>query len=156
MFSGQAQQVNSSDEKKRQDYDKLLDYTRELNSRLHKMQIDEAERCILASCILLALRLPNFKSYYKTEDNQTILANRMINDVMDWLKKENVGSEKINIIESKYSTIRGMFVQDSKHNYLRDLISDMDININAFEKTNRYYDVLGQLFITEATIIFKL
>ena len=29
--------VNSSDEKKRQDYDKLLDYTRELNSRLHKM-----------------------------------------------------------------------------------------------------------------------
>ena len=139
--------VNSSDEKKRQDYDKLLDYTRELNSRLHKMQIDEAERCILASCILLALRLPNFKSYYKTEDNQTILANRMINDVMDWLKKENVGSEKINIIESKYSTIRGMFVQDSKHNYLRDLISDMDININAFEKTNRYYDVLGQLFI---------
>lgn len=126
--------VNSSDEKKRQDYDKLLDYTRELNSRLHKMQIDEAERCILASCILLALRLPNFKSYYKTEDNQTILANRMINDVMDWLKKENVGSEKINIIESKYSTIRGMFVQDSKHNYLRDLISDMDININAFEK----------------------
>ena len=63
---------NTSEEKKRQDYDKLLDYTRVLNTRLHTMKIDEAERCILASCILLALRLPKFKNYYKTEDNQQI------------------------------------------------------------------------------------
>lgn len=139
--------INNSDEKKRQDYDKLLDYTRVLNYHLHTMKIDEAERCILASCILLALRLPHFKSYYKTEDDQTILANRMINDVMDWFKKEKVGNEKINIIESKYSTIRGMFAQNSENNQLRDLIADMDVNIDAFEKTNRYYDVLGQLYV---------
>lgn len=137
----------SCEEKKRQDYDKLLDYTRVLNTRLHQMKIDEAERCILASCILLALRLDNFKSFYPTEDNQTILANRMINDVMDWFKKENVGTEKIEIIESKYATIRGMFAQESKHNALRDLITDIDRNINEFEKTNRYYDVLGQLYV---------
>lgn len=106
--------LNSSEEKKRQDYDKLSDYTRVLNSHLHNMKIDEAERCILASCILLALRLNNFKLYYPTEDNQTILANRMINDVMDWFRKKQVGSEKINIIESKYSTIRGMFAIKSR------------------------------------------
>lgn len=139
--------LNSSEEKKRQDYDKLADYTRVLNSQLHKMKIDEAERCVLASCILLALRLENFKLYYPTEDNQTILANRMINDVMDWFRKKQVGSEKISIIESKYATIRGMFAQKSEHNYLRDLIADMENNIDAFEKTNRYYDVLGQLFV---------
>lgn len=139
--------LNTSEEKKRQDYDKLLDYTRVLNSNLHKMKIDEAERCILASCILLALRLDNFKQYYPTEDNQTILANRMINDVMDWFRKGDVGFEKISIIESKYSTIRGMFAQNSEHNHLRDLIADMAENIDAFEKTNRYYDVLGQLFV---------
>lgn len=139
--------LNSSEEKKRQDYDKLLEYTRVLNNRLHEMRIDEAERCILASCILLALRLPHFKSYYKKEDNQTILANHMINDVMDWLKKEKVGTEKIKIIESKYATIRGMFAQENKNNALRDLITDMENNIDAFEKTNRYYDVLGQLYV---------
>ena len=140
--------LNSSEEKKRQDYDKLLDYTRVLNTRLHKLNIDEAERCILASCILLALRLPHFKVYYPTEDNQAILANKMINDVIDWFKKENVGQEKVMIIESKYSTIRGMFADDNDgNNNLRDLISDMQENIDEFEKTNRYYDVLGQLYI---------
>lgn len=139
--------LNTSEEKKRQDYDKLLDYTRTLNARLHSMKIDEAERCILASCILLALRLPHFKSYYPNEDNQTILANRMINDVMDWLEKEKVGTKKIEIIKSKYATIRGMFAQEGENNDLRDLIADMAINIDAFEKTNRYYDVLGQLYV---------
>lgn len=139
--------LNSSEEKKRQDYDKLLDYTRVLNTRLHSMKIDEAERCILASCILLALRIPHFKSYYRTEDSPLILANRMINDVMDWLEKEKVGQRKIEIIKSKYATIRGMFAQESENNALRDLIEDMEMNIDAFEKTNRYYDVLGQLYV---------
>ena len=139
--------LNSSDEKKRQDYDKLLDYTRVLNTRLHSLKIDEAERCILASCILLALRLPHFKSYYPTEDNQKILTNRMISDVMDWFNKEKVGDRKVEIIKSKYETIRGMFNQDNGQNTLRDLIADMDVNIDEFYKTNRYYDVLGQLYV---------
>jgi len=139
--------LNSSEEKKRQDYDKLLDYTRALNTRLHSMNIDEAERCILASCILLALRIKNFKDYYKTEDDESILANRMINDVMDWFKKENVGADKIQVIGSKYASIRGMFTGKSAGNRLRDLIEDMEEHIDSFRKTNRYYDVLGQLYI---------
>ncbi|MBO4966416.1 MAG: N-6 DNA methylase [Muribaculaceae bacterium] len=137
--------LNNSEEKKRQDYDKLLDYTRVLNTRLHTMKIDEAERCILASCILLALRQPKFKNYYKLEDNQQILANNMVNDVLDWFKKEKVGDKKIEVLKSKYATVRGMFSDDSKD--LRGLIVDMEENIDNFKKTNRYYDVLGQLYI---------
>ncbi|MCR4658824.1 MAG: N-6 DNA methylase [Bacteroidales bacterium] len=139
--------LTKSEEKKRQDYDKLLDYTRILNTKLHQMNIDEAERCILASCILLALRLPHFKTYYKTEDNQKILASHMINDVMDWFKKKKISDDKYKAISSKYATIEGMFAKESDHNSLRDLIEDMDTNIDAFEKTNRYYDVLGQLYV---------
>lgn len=139
--------LNSSEEKKRQDYDKLFDYTRVLNTRLHTMKIDEAERCILASCILLALRLPKFKNYYKTEDNQQILANNMVHDVLDWFKKENVGETKIKVLESKYSTIRGMFSDPNDNKDLRGLIADMEENIDNFRKTNRYYDVLGQLYV---------
>lgn len=139
--------LNSSEEKKRQDYDKLLDYTRTLNTRLHTMKIDEAERCILASCILLALRLPKFKGYYKTEDNQQILANSMVNDVLDWFKKENVGDTKIKVLEAKYAAIRGMFSDPKDNKDLRGLIADMEENIDSFEKTNRYYDVLGQLYV---------
>lgn len=138
---------NTSEEKKRQDYDKLLDYTRVLNTRLHTMKIDEAERCILASCILLALRLPKFKNYYKTEDNQQILANNMVRDVIDWFVKENVGEIKIKVLESKYATIRGMFSDPKDNKDLRGLIADMEENIDNFEKTNRYYDVLGQLYV---------
>lgn len=111
------------------------------------MKIDEAERCILASCILLALRLPKFKNYYKTEDNQQILANNMVHDVLDWFKKENVGETKIKVLESKYSTIRGMFSDPNDNKDLRGLIADMEENIDNFRKTNRYYDVLGQLYV---------
>lgn len=139
--------LSKSDEKKRQDYDKLLNYTRDLNTKLHTMNIDEAERCLLASCILLALRIPHFKSYYKTEDNQVMLAQRMIDDVINWFKKENVGNDKIQTIESKYATIKGMFSQETSNNSLRNLIEEMEENIDDFEKTNRYYDVLGQFFV---------
>lgn len=109
------------------------------------MKIDEAERCILASCILLALRLPKFKNYYKTEENQQILAKNMINDVLDWFEKEQVGDKKIEVLKSKYATIRGMFSDENKD--LRGLIANMEENIDNFKKTNRYYDVLGQLYI---------
>ena len=139
--------LNTSEEKKRQDYDKLLDYTRVLNSRLHTMKIDEAERCILASCILLALRLPKFKNYYKTEDNQQILANNMVNDVLNWFEKEQVGAVKLKVLESKYATIRGMFSDPNDTKDLRGLIADMEENIDSFKRTNRYYDVLGQLYV---------
>ncbi len=139
--------LNTSDEKKRQDYDKLLDYTRVLNTRLHSMKIDEAERCILASCILLALRLPKFKDYYKTEDDQQILAQNMVKDVLDWFKKEKVGENKIDVLRSKYATIHGMFSNPKDNKDLRGLIVDMAENIDNFEKTNRYYDVLGQLYV---------
>lgn len=147
--------LNTSEEKKRQDYDKLLEYTRILNTRLHSMKIAEAERCILASCILLALRLPRFKNYYYKEDNQEILADNMVNDVLNWFKKEQVGDDKIKVLESKYATIRGMF-SDSRNtgasdtNNMKDLkglIADMEENIDNFRKTNRYYDVLGQLYV---------
>ena len=139
--------LNTSEEKKRQDYDKLLEYTRVLNTRFHMMKIDEAERCILASCILLALRLPKFKNYYKTEDNQQILANNMVRDVIDWFVKGDVGEIKIKVLESKYATIRGMFSDPKDNKNLQGLIVDMEENIDNFEKTNRYYDVLGQLYV---------
>ncbi len=112
------------------------------------MHIDEAERCILASCIMLALRIDRFKNYYKTEANQQRLAKNMISDVLDWFEKANVGDDKIKIIKAKYATIEGMFASSNdKNNLLRDLISDMEENIDNFEKTNRYYDVLGQLYV---------
>ena len=140
--------LNTSEEKRRQDYDNLLSYTRKLNITLHKMHIDEAERCILASCIMLALRIDRFKNYYKTEANQQRLAKNMISDVLDWFEKANVGDDKIKIIKAKYATIEGMFASSNdKNNLLRDLISDMEENIDNFEKTNRYYDVLGQLYV---------
>lgn len=84
---------------------------------------------------------------YKTEDNQQILANNMVRDVLDWFIKENVGETKIKVLEAKYATIRGMFSDPKDNKDLRGLIADMEENIDNFEKTNRYYDVLGQLYI---------
>lgn len=69
----------------------------------------------------------------------------MVNDVLDWFKKEHIGDRKIEVLSSKYATIRGMFPDGNKD--LRGLIAGMEEHIDSFEKTKRYYDVLGQLYI---------
>ena len=40
-----------------------------------------------------------------------------------------------------------MFSDPNDNKDLRGLIADMEENIDNFRKTNRYYDVLGQLYV---------
>ena len=140
-------------EKFRQDYQSLIQYTIKLNERLHKLKINESDRCILISCILLALRIDAFKAGYKYETNGVKLCNSMVNCVLGELRA-NIKDDKYDVIEAEYNRLKVKSeltesnITGSPKNILKDLVEEIDINVNNFIKTHKYYDALGELYVS--------
>lgn len=153
-----------SPEKFRQDYNTLLDFTKLLNETLHSLKILESQRSLLISCILIALENKAFKVAYplfgstnvsdspeekkkKTENASKELANYLVDTVSNELKNANIKDDKLDNLNIQFSFIRTDTSLSTKQNVLKNLISDIDTNINSFIKTHEYFDVLGQLYI---------
>ncbi|HWH16506.1 MAG TPA: N-6 DNA methylase [Candidatus Paceibacterota bacterium] len=136
-----------SPEKFRQDYERLLDFSRELNETLHSHKILENQRSLLISCVLIALESPAFKKAYKEYENPADLANYMVNTVVDELRKASIQDEKLENLRIQFSFIRTDTSLSKLSNVLRQIIQDRDENINTFIKNHRYYDILGELYV---------
>jgi N-6 DNA Methylase family protein len=134
-------------EKFRQDYKALLNYTKELNDYLHTHKILENQRSLLISCILIALENKAFKKSYDSHNNARDLANFLVQTVSNELENANIGRDKLDNLYIQFSFIKTDTSLSGKNNVLKDLISDIDSNINQFIKNHEYFDVLGQLYI---------
>jgi type I restriction-modification system DNA methylase subunit len=136
-----------SPEKFRQDYDVLLNFTKTLNERLHTYKILESQRSLLISCILIAVENPAFKASYAAHRNPQDLAENLVTTVSNELSVANIGEAKLNNLNNQFSFIKTDTSLSTKENLLKELIDDIDSNINSFIKTHQYFDVLGQLYI---------
>ncbi len=136
-----------SPEKFRQDYNTLLDFTKHLNEELHSNKIPERDRALLLSCILIALENSAFKASYKSHKTPQYLANALVQTVLDELENANINGKKLENLDIQFSFIKTDTSLSTKNNILRDLIDEIDENINSFIKTHEYFDVLGQLYI---------
>ncbi|OPA71103.1 methyltransferase [Campylobacter pinnipediorum subsp. caledonicus] len=136
-----------SPEKFRQDYKTLLDFTKSLNEKLHIYKILESQRSLLISCILIALENEAFKSSYASYKTAKNLAEALVKTVSDELENANIGLEKLNNLNIQFSFIKTDTSLSKKENVLKELIDEIDENINQFIKTHEYFDVLGQLYI---------
>ena len=134
-------------EKFRQDYKALLNYTKELNDYLHTHKILENQRSLLISCILIALENKAFKKSYDSHNNARDLANFLVQTVSNELENANIGRDKLDNLNIQFSFIKTDTSLSGKNNVLKDLIFDIDSNINQFIKNHEYFDVLGQLYI---------
>ena len=67
-----------SPEKFRQDYNALLDFTKQLNEKLHSNKILESQRSLLISCILIALGNSAFRASYKSHKTPQNLADALV------------------------------------------------------------------------------
>jgi type I restriction enzyme M protein len=136
-----------SPEKFRQDYQKLLTFSAELNKKLHGYKILESDRSLLISCILIALEnkafVKSYKDYAKAED----LARFLVDTVIMEFKNALIQEDKLNILKNRYGFINSDTSLSTVDGVLQEIITDIDDNINKFIKSHEYYDVLGQLYI---------
>ncbi|OGF81667.1 methyltransferase [Candidatus Giovannonibacteria bacterium RIFCSPLOWO2_01_FULL_45_34] len=153
-----------SPEKFRQDYNTLLEFTKQLNDTLHSYKILESQRSLLISCILIALENKAFKAAYplfgstsekdtpeekkkKVENASKELAGYLVDTVSNELKNANIKSDKLDNLNIQFGFIRTDTSLSAKKDVLKNLIKNIDKNINSFIKTHEYFDVLGQLYI---------
>ena len=136
-----------SPEKFRQDYNTLLTFSKTLNDKLHTYKILESQRSLLLSCILIALEDDAFRVAYDKKTNPKDLADFIVNTVSEKLANANISREKLDNLNIQFGFIKTDTSLTTKEGLLKELIDEIDTNINQFIKTHEYFDVLGQLYI---------
>ena len=154
-----------SPEKFRQDYNKLLAFSKVLNEKLHGYKIVESDRGLLISCILIALENNSFKATYKNNDynKPQKISEFLVTTVSNEFDKaaDELTTDKQLEQKAKYKLVTDRFsfiktdtslstkMVDNKPNapVLTDIIEEIEINVQDFIKTHEYFDVLGQLYI---------
>jgi len=136
-----------SPEKFRQDYDKLLTFSKDLNDKLHGYKIVESDRGLLISCVLIALENPAFQKSYKDYEKAEDLARYLVDTTDMMFKNSGIQDQKLEIVKARFSFIKTDTSLSTEQGVLRDIITDINDNINSFIQTHEYFDVLGQLYI---------
>lgn len=136
-----------SPEKFRQDYDKLLSFSKELNEKLHGYKILESDRSILIGCILIALESPAFLKSYKDYTKPEDLAKFLVDTAEIQFKNSGIQDQKLKVVKSSFEFIKTDKSLSTGHGVLREIITDINDNVNSFIRTHKYFDVLGQLYI---------
>jgi hypothetical protein len=136
-----------SPEKFRQDYNTLLEFTKRLNEKLHTYKILESQRSLLISCILIALEDDAFKASYTKKNTPKSLADFLTKTVSEKLEEANISGKKLDNLNIQFGFIKTDTSLSTKDKVLKELIDEIDENINQFIKTHEYFDVLGQLYI---------
>jgi len=136
-----------SPEKFRQDYNTLLGFTKELNEKLHSYKILESQRSLLISSILIALENDAFKRSYASHKKPENLADALVKTVSDELENANITGKRLINLNIQFSFIKTDTSLSKKERVLKEIIDEIDENINSFIKTHKYFDVLGQLYI---------
>lgn len=136
-----------SPEKFRQDYDKLLVFSKDLNEDLHTLQIKEDLRALLLSAILISLENKAFRNSYKDYNDPRQLTRFLIDTALNQFESANLESEKIENLKVIYHQIVVLDGLVKNIQNIRGLITNIDENIKDFIQTHEYFDVLGQLYI---------
>jgi hypothetical protein len=144
-----------SHEKFRQDYNTLLDFTKELNEKLHSYKTLESQRSLLISSILIALENDAFKRSYASHKKPENLADALVKTVSDELESANITGKKLKNLNIQFSFIKTDTSLSKKDNVLKEIIDEIDENINDFIKTHKYFDVLLLSEIQKRVVILS-
>ena len=129
----------------KQDLDKLLQFTRELNGRLHILKIPETKRSLLISAILMALRDGHFASNYQAQSGKDLLF--LIKDTMlKEMRGASIPKDTLKSVDVSYGFIDAPGKLTTP-GVLVGLVGEINERINSFQKTHQFYDFLGQLYV---------
>ncbi len=129
-------------EVKQQDLDKIFDYYRALNNKLHDYKIKEDARALLVSCILIALRVQKFQDDYPKYKQPKDLLEFLLESAKEGFKDVR----EISVIEDNF-----VFIKNEKklveENILLNLIDEVKNQIHEYVRTHKFYDALSELYI---------
>jgi type I restriction-modification system DNA methylase subunit len=131
----------------RQDYDALLGYSRELNSILQTKKIKEANRGFLISGILIALKNNAFKNSFRSHQRAQDIAKSLITTIESEFENANLPEDRRANLTHAFSFIGTAHGLIDDRDFFVKLIEDIDLKINSFMKTHRYYDTIAQFYI---------
>ena len=139
----------TTDERKnKQDFENLLKFSDKLNTELFKVyKIKEDERAILVAAILVSLKNNLFKNSYRDATLPSELCKSISIAVETELKKSKLNEKYSNMILGHFDFIcqSPKFREDV--NILKNLINEIDVNINCYIKNTQFQDVLGSLYV---------
>ena len=135
------------DGKYRQDFASLQRFIKGLNDTLHIAKVAEGDRALLISAVLIALERPAFKRAYLAEAQPKPLARMTVDAALESLRDAGVDGDRLAVIEQEFGFLPTSPVLSKTPGALREVISDIDDNVNAFRKTHQFRDVLGSLYI---------
>ena len=128
-----------------QDLFSLLSYAKTLNDTLHKNDILESNRSLLIAGTLIVLQNRAFKNAYKEKDDIDSLIADYLSTIRAELKKVN--NKHIEEVMTTFAFLKGQTTLSSNLKLFKDIITQIEDNIDNFMKTYQYRDVLGQFYI---------
>ncbi|MDE0235923.1 MAG: N-6 DNA methylase [bacterium] len=134
-------------DKFRQDYNSLTDYTRTLNDRLQVNKVAESNRALLISAVLIALERDSFRRAYASETNAVELARLIQRTVAAQMEEAQLGEGKLKVLNQKFGFLEHETALTSRVDELREIVGQIDREINSFIKNHEYRDVLGELYV---------
>lgn len=133
-----------------QDYAKLIEYTKTLNETLHAKKIKEAQRALLISGILIALKDGGFKAGYKRHSTVTQLVKSLYTAIDGQLSSTGIEQRKLDTLNTAFSFIKvnpALNDKSTGKKFLEDLIDEIDKEINGFMLTHKYVDTVSQFYV---------
>lgn len=146
-FSDYVSFIENSDVKYRQDYKALLEFSRSLNNELQAKKITESERAFLISGVLIGLQNDAFKASMKSHKTGRQLGTALISAINTEFESADLPQDRREVLDLSFSFISKSPALTADHEFFLDLIQSIDENINAFRRTHKFYDVMGQFYI---------
>lgn len=134
--------------KRKQDYDSLLDFAQELNQILHEQKVKESQRSLLISGILIALQSSLFKSGYKHSTTAKELGNSLLTSIETVLKNSNIPNINQTVLKNAFAFLGTHPILSTDKDFMIYLIDMIDERINSLLKSSlQYLDAIGQFYI---------
>lgn len=134
-----------------QDFNKLIDYTKDVNEELQGKKIKERLRALLISGILIALKNERFKAEYTNYQTSAELVKNLYAAICAELNRSDVPDRnKDSLIKGFEFITTNPSINDPSaegKKYVTDLISNCDERINGFMVTHKYIDTISLFYV---------
>ena len=151
-FSSYIKMYERDPDKERISRDELISYSKDLNNKLRDdFELEEGQRPLLVSGILIALENRSFRTSYTTESTAKHLALSLSNTIKKVLEQHNVERNKRDDMTNVYNFIEtnnniSKDYENNRNTKLQDLICEVDDKVRSFVKEYKFHDVLGQFY----------